>query len=312
VHQERQCDGDAGDTVGRGRNRSVIFFSFSPCSPQADCFRAQVKWTPVRGSSRTLTTLNNAKNGSASPSLPSPLPPLTSLHTPHLSSSSYPPHRVNSYVRILGTLKTFSNKRHINVTRLRKIDDFNEVLFHPLECVYVHKYYVDGPVRRFPILVLLLWVNKADNPLTFSSFLPFFLLRTLLFTPLQQPGGTSMNAINSTTYDSGANPYAGDGGGAAGGAGGGGGDLYSDLPGAQRQIMQWVQQQTSSGDAGEEGVNVNAIVRGVGGNAGKVKEEVENLINDGHLYQTIDDDQYAHFSLPPSRFPDNELTFPPP
>lgn len=55
--------------------------------------------------------------------------------------------RVNSYVRIIGTLKTFSSKRHINVTRLRKVDDFNEILFHPIECVFVHKFYTDGPVR---------------------------------------------------------------------------------------------------------------------------------------------------------------------
>ncbi|GAA5866045.1 hypothetical protein JCM8547_002926 [Rhodosporidiobolus lusitaniae] len=159
---------------------------------------------------------------------------------------------VNSYVRILGSLKTFSQKRHINVTRFRKIDDHNEVLFHAMECVYVHKYFTQGP-----------------------------------------PGGTSINAINSTTYDSGANPYAGDGGAGSyggGGGAGGGGDLYSELPQGQRQIMHWVVQQTQSGEAGEEGVNVNAIVRGVGGPAGKIKAEVENLIADGHLYQTIDDD----------------------
>ncbi|GAA5890391.1 hypothetical protein JCM6882_008820 [Rhodosporidiobolus microsporus] len=154
--------------------------------------------------------------------------------------------QVNTYVRIIGQLKTFSNKRHINVNRFRKIEDFNEVLFHPIECIFVHKYYTEGP-----------------------------------------PGGGSAGNINAMTYDSGANPYAGDGGA----GGGGGGDLYSDLPQGQRQIMSWIQQQVQGGEAGEEGVNVNAIVRGVGGgNPQRIKDEIENLVNDGHLYQTIDDD----------------------
>ncbi|BGP13987.1 hypothetical protein JCM10213_005573 [Rhodosporidiobolus nylandii] len=154
--------------------------------------------------------------------------------------------QVNSYVRIIGSLKTFSNKRHINVNRCRKVEDANEILFHPLECIYVHKYYTEGPPG----------------------------------------GGTAAAGINATSYTNDANPYAGDGGAGGGGAG----DIYADLPGGQRQIMHFVAQAASSGEAGEEGVNVNAIVRGVGGNAAKVKEEVQNLVDDGHLYQTIDDD----------------------
>ncbi|GAA6026891.1 hypothetical protein JCM8097_005939 [Rhodosporidiobolus ruineniae] len=163
---------------------------------------------------------------------------------PGSNESEHEDWQVNSYVRILGQLKTFSNKRHLNVNRFRKVEDFNEILFHPLEAIFVHKVHTDGP-----------------------------------------PGGASMQAISNQTYDSGANPYAGDGGA----GGGGGGDAYSDLPSGQRQIMQWVHGQTQSG-AGEEGVNVNAIVRGVGGNAATIRQTVEELINDGHLYQTIDDD----------------------
>ncbi|GAA6000994.1 hypothetical protein JCM10207_007365 [Rhodosporidiobolus poonsookiae] len=154
---------------------------------------------------------------------------------------------VNSYVRIVGSIKTFANKRHININRMRKVDDFNEILFHPLECIFVHKFYTEGP-----------------------------------------PGGAGAGGhnINATTYDSGANPYAGDGG-AGGGAGG---ETYNDLPSGQRSIMQFCAQQVADGTAGEEGINLNAIIRGVGGNQNKIREEIENLVNDGHLYQTIDDD----------------------
>lgn len=54
--------------------------------------------------------------------------------------------RLNTYVRIIGALKTFSNKRHVSANRVRPIEDFNEILFHPIECIYVHKYCTEGPV----------------------------------------------------------------------------------------------------------------------------------------------------------------------
>ncbi|BGP38038.1 Replication factor A protein 2 [Rhodotorula kratochvilovae] len=163
-------------------------------------------------------------------------------------SNPYEDFQINTYVRIIGQLKTFNGKRHINVNRFRRIDDFNEILFHPVEAIYVHKYYRDGP-----------------------------------------PGGAGagINAINNTTFDAGANPYAA--GGAATG-GGGAEDVYAELPSVQRSIMHFVTQQVASGEAGEEGVNVNSIVRTVGGNADRVRQDYETLISDGHLYQTIDDD----------------------
>ncbi|GAA5929310.1 hypothetical protein JCM3775_002306 [Rhodotorula graminis] len=163
------------------------------------------------------------------------------------TSNPYDDFAINTYVRIIGSLKSFNGKRHLNVNRFRRIDDFNEILFHPIEAIYVHKFYKDGP-----------------------------------------PGGATggMNSINATTFDGGAaNPYA------AGGAGGGaGGDPYADLPNVQRSVMQYVAEQVSSGVAGEEGVNVNSILRQVGGNQDRVRQEYQTLIDDGHLYQTIDDD----------------------
>ena len=41
------------------------------------------------------------------------------------------------YVRVIGTIKTFSNKRHLAATHIRKIEDKNEVFYHLLECQYV-------------------------------------------------------------------------------------------------------------------------------------------------------------------------------
>lgn len=54
--------------------------------------------------------------------------------------------RVNTYVRILGQIKTFSGKRHITAQHVRRITDMNEILFHPVECVYVSLQSTRGPV----------------------------------------------------------------------------------------------------------------------------------------------------------------------
>ncbi|GAA5941792.1 Rfa2p [Sporobolomyces koalae] len=51
----------------------------------------------------------------------------------------------NRYVRIIGSIKTFAEKRHINAQRVRAIEDFNEINFHLIECAYVHKYITRGP-----------------------------------------------------------------------------------------------------------------------------------------------------------------------
>ncbi|GAA5996349.1 Rfa2p [Rhodotorula paludigena] len=148
---------------------------------------------------------------------------------------------INSYVRIIGQIKTFSNKRHLNVNRIRRVEDQNEVLFHAVEAIYVHKYYSEGP-----------------------------------------PGGAGgVGALGNAPYNGGAaNPYAN-----GGETSGGGGETYSDLPTLQRSIMQTVLANKS-----DEGVNINAILRAVGGDPDRVRMEYQQLIDEGHLYQTIDDD----------------------
>ncbi|GAA5856356.1 hypothetical protein JCM3766R1_005935, partial [Sporobolomyces carnicolor] len=52
---------------------------------------------------------------------------------------------INRYVRILGSIKTFADKRHIGAQRVRAITDMNEINFHLIECAYVHKCILNGP-----------------------------------------------------------------------------------------------------------------------------------------------------------------------
>ncbi|SPO25326.1 related to RFA2 - DNA replication factor A, 36 kDa subunit [Ustilago trichophora] len=46
--------------------------------------------------------------------------------------------RQNIYVRVLGTLKSFQNRRSISAGHMRPVIDYNEVMFHRLEAVHAH------------------------------------------------------------------------------------------------------------------------------------------------------------------------------
>ncbi|CCF52789.1 hypothetical protein NDA11_004231 [Ustilago hordei] len=46
--------------------------------------------------------------------------------------------RQNVYVRVLGTVKSFQNRRSISAGHMRVVVDYNEVLFHRLEAVHSH------------------------------------------------------------------------------------------------------------------------------------------------------------------------------
>jgi len=50
-----------------------------------------------------------------------------------------------SYVRVMGSLKSFANKRHISIQRIRPVDNYNEVLFHLTEALSVHLILTRGP-----------------------------------------------------------------------------------------------------------------------------------------------------------------------
>lgn len=55
------------------------------------------------------------------------------------------------YVRVVGSLKSFSGKRNVHANRVRKVEDSNEIMFHGIEAVYVHLYNLRGgpPVCSF-------------------------------------------------------------------------------------------------------------------------------------------------------------------
>lgn len=100
---------------------------------------AQAKSTLVSGSTRRRRTANRRARSSESPRC-SALARVQKLILPRAR-------RVNSYIRVLGTIKTFSGKRSVNCSRVRVITDMNEINFHLVEVAWVtqiHK--TGGPV----------------------------------------------------------------------------------------------------------------------------------------------------------------------
>ncbi|KAI5463432.1 hypothetical protein BGZ63DRAFT_192389 [Mariannaea sp. PMI_226] len=57
-----------------------------------------------------------------------------------------PGYEIDSYVRVWGRLKSFSNKRHVGANVIRSVTDPNEANYHLLEATYVHLYFSRGPL----------------------------------------------------------------------------------------------------------------------------------------------------------------------
>jgi hypothetical protein len=102
---------------------------------------------------------------------------------------------------------------------------------------------------------------------------------------LCQPAGASTGARDVN------NPYANDNAGASASNGGGG---FNDLPIAQRKIMEHIAFLSQKGALAEEGINIHQLAREASGgklSLEQVRAEVNAMVDEGHLYATIDDDQ---------------------
>lgn len=96
-----------------------------------------------------------------------------------------------------------------------------------------------------------------------------------------------MQEITHQTYDAGENPYAGGNTNAAAS------DTFSDLPPLHRSLMQYIVGRVRAEGAGEEGVHVEACIRATGASDKEIRDAIAQLLEDGHVYETIDDNQYV-------------------
>ncbi|TFY83713.1 hypothetical protein EWM64_g296 [Hericium alpestre] len=65
-------------------------------------------------------------------------------------------------------------------------------------------------------------------------------------------------------------------------------DKYAHLPPLPRRIIEFILQQPPN----PEGVHIFAITRSVGGDAAGISDALERLMDDGHIYSTIDEEHF--------------------
>lgn len=54
-------------------------------------------------------------------------------------------------MRIIGNLRSFANKKSINVYDLSIITDYNFIIYHMSSCLFGHLYYTKVPVVPFQV-----------------------------------------------------------------------------------------------------------------------------------------------------------------
>lgn len=138
-----------------------------------------------------------------------------------------------TYVGVVGSLKAFDGKITVSAYDVRPVDDFNEVVHHFLEAVWVHGKVLKGedqhPVWQPPVA--------------------------------QAPMDVDQNAAGGTSA-------------------------------IQRKVLDYYNEHGTS----DTGLNINHVVQACAAlynfSASDVKDAVEALSSEGHLYSTLDDDHH--------------------
>jgi hypothetical protein len=151
-------------------------------------------------------------------------------------------YELDSYVRVWGRLKSFSNKRHVAAQVIRPVTDFNEVNYHLLEATYVHLYLTKGP--------------------------------------LGQEGGAANDGDGMFV----------DGGGYSNGAGAG--QMPNKLSGCSALAKKMFNFMNGTPGA-NEGAHLNVISTGAGMSVRDVVSASNELLGQGLIYTTVDDETWA-------------------
>ncbi|KIP09545.1 hypothetical protein PHLGIDRAFT_86640 [Phlebiopsis gigantea 11061_1 CR5-6] len=152
--------------------------------------------------------------------------------------------RENTYVRVMGGLKSFSGKHYINATHVRPCKDSHEPYFHKLDTMTVSLILKHGLPGQ----------PRAGNHAASGN-----------------PNGASAYTAQASTA-------------------GGVNDQWSGLPDLQQRILRFILAQPNR----QDGIPVTAIARAIGGQAAEISEALDILLDEGHVYTTMDD---THFDL---------------
>ncbi|KAI3634328.1 hypothetical protein MIR68_007932 [Amoeboaphelidium protococcarum] len=168
----------------------------------------------------------------------------------------------NTYVYVMGSVRMVNGKRLVNAMKVQPIVDHNQITFHYLEAIATHLKITRGqPMGGI----------GGQQPLQFNN-------ASAAGNPYSAPQQQQQSSVNqNSTYSNNNNNQSG------------GGSFNDGLTPIQRKIIEIVRGQTSAGD---KGVHINQIaalltrqnVQGV-----DINREIETMVQDGHLYSTIDD-----------------------
>lgn len=147
----------------------------------------------------------------------------------------------DSYIRVMGTIKSFGNKRYINTSQQRLVKDHHELYFHLLDAMATKLILERGPPHA----------------------------------PRQQPGSSPIKAEGASAYSAQSTAVTN--------------DQFSHLPQMQQAIIRFILSHPQTDD----GVNVGAIARAVGGSANEISAALDSLLDGGHIYTTLDESHYA-------------------
>jgi replication factor A2 len=165
---------------------------------------------------------------------------------------------VGQYVRILGQLKSFGNKRHIGAHSIRQVTDYNEVQYHLLEATLIHLQFSRGPLEQFA------------------------------------PAGNGAAATTTTSYEGG---RGGDTvmGGTDNAAGGGSLDslLSANVSLSARRVLETIKAQPES----NEGVHLNIISQKSKLSLNEVSKAVDELLLAGVAFTTVDENHVSIMSF---------------
>lgn len=158
------------------------------------------------------------------------------------------------YVRVIGNLKSFNNKRSLNAQVIRKVTDYNEIQYHMLEAIYVHLYHTRGPPPA---------AGQGGRPSVMQGI-------SKPQQALQQRPGESAYANNAQASTSANN--------------------YSELKPLGRKIMMHIEK-LGADTLPADGLAVDSITRAIpGAKLDAVQAEIEDLLGEGLLYTTSDSD----------------------
>lgn len=159
-------------------------------------------------------------------------------------------------VRVIGQMRVFNSTKSIVAYSIQPITDFNEYTFHFLEVVHTHMRFTKGP-------------PPAAQPSGYGG------------AALGGAAGASYGAPMVGAYGAPATP---------------GGAMYaapSNSAGSlEALVLSFFQTKGEEKEQGCTVADVAGALQNNGANPEQVRGLVEQLVNDGHLYSTIDDEHF--------------------